>query len=289
MTQHPEIWLIVTGVIGVAFFVIFGGIIPICISAQARKDEGYDDNEAWESAFVGMICFWAACILVLFVTAYVLNDGMLGFATFIALIIAVVGGLFVATDSGDFPEEMYAKAGLGIFVLLLVFALIPITTMLGNEANAKKLVETAKFDQTITYHLDANEHKLEGETVTYSINSLRSNANGDTYTWLERKEDGALVTRTVQKVNDGQYEVTLKDDLPATDTEARVERIVEYQVKSRDIAAGKEACVSKYTPDGFGLYPSCDDGSETVKFAKTRTIIHIPAGSVDKMVPVTNQ
>lgn len=289
MTQHPEIWLIVTGVIGVAFFVIFVGIIPSCISAQARKDEGYDDNEAWESAFVGMICFWAACILVLFVTAYVLNDGMLGFATFIALIIAVVGGLFVATDSGDFPEEMYAKAGLGIFVLLLVFALIPITTMLGNEANAKKLVETAKFDQTITYHLDANEHKLEGETVTYSINSLRSNANGDTYTWLERKEDGALVTRTVQKVNDGQYEVTLKDDLPATDTEARVERIVEYQVKSRDIAAGKEACVSKYTPDGFGLYPSCDDGSETVKFAKTRTIIHIPAGSVDKMVPVTNQ
>lgn len=289
MTQHPEIWLIVTGVIGVAFFVIFVGIIPICISAQARKDEGYDDNEAWESAFVGMICFWAACILVLFVTAYVLNDGMLGFATFIALIIAVVGGLFVATDSGDFPEEMYAKAGLGIFVLLLVFALIPITTMLGNEANAKKLVETAKFDQTITYHLDANEHKLEGETVTYSINSLRSNANGDTYTWLERKEDGALVTRTVQKVNDGQYEVTLKDDLPATDTEARVERIVEYQVKSRDIATGKEACVSKYTPDGFGLYPSCDDGSETVKFAKTRTIIHIPAGSVDKMVPVTNQ
>lgn len=289
MTQHPEIWLIVTGVIGVAFFVIFVGIIPSCISAQARKDEGYDDNEAWESAFVGMICFWAACILVLFVTAYVLNDGMLGFATFIALIIAVVGGLFVATDSGDFPEEMYAKTGLGIFVLLLVFALIPITTMLGNEANAKKLVETAKFDQTITYHLDANEHKLEGETVTYSINSLRSNANGDTYTWLERKEDGALVTRTVQKVNDGQYEVTLKDDLPATDTEARVERIVEYQVKSRDIAAGKEACVSKYTPDGFGLYPSCDDGSETVKFAKTRTIIHIPAGSVDKMVPVTNQ
>lgn len=289
MTQHPEIWLIVTGVIGVAFFVIFVGIIPSCISAQARKDEGYDDNEAWESAFVCMICFWAACILVLFVTAYVLNDGMLGFATFIALIIAVVGGLFVATDSGDFPEEMYAKAGLGIFVLLVVFALIPITTMLGNEANAKKLVETAKFDQTITYHLDANEHKLEGETVTYSINSLRSNANGDTYTWLERKEDGALVTRTVQKVNDGQYEVTLKDDLPATDTEARVERIVEYQVKSRDIAAGKEACISKYTPDGFGLYPSCDDGSETVKFAKTRTIIHIPAGSVDKMVPVTNQ
>ena len=289
MTQHPEIWLIVTGVIGVAFFVIFVGIIPSCISAQARKDEEYDDNEAWESAFVGMVYFWAACILALFVTAYVLNDGMLGFATFIALIIAVVGGLFVATDSGDFPEEMYTKAGLGTIILLLMFALIPAMTILGDEAKEKKLVETAKFDQTITYHLDANEHKLEGETITYPINSLRSNASGDTYTWLERKEDGALVTRTVQKVNDDRYEVTLKDDLPATDTEAHVERIVEYQVKSADAAAGKDMCISKYDTEDFGLYPRCDSDAANAKFTKARTIIHIPAGSVDKMVPVSSQ
>jgi hypothetical protein len=286
---HPEIWLIVTGVIGVAFFVIFVGIIPSCISSQARKDEEYDDDEAWENALVGMACFWAACILALFVTAYALKNGVLGFATFIALIIAVVGILLVALDPGYDPEEAYIKAGLGAIILLLMFALIPAMTILGNEANAKKLTENAKFDQAITYHLDANEHKLEGETVTYPINSLRSNPSGDTYTWLERKEDGALVTRTVQKVNDDRYEVTLKDDLPATDTEARVERIVEYQVKSEYIAAGKEACIDKYAPDGFGLYPSCNDGSETVKFAKTRTIIHIPAGSVDKMVPVINQ
>lgn len=286
---HPEIWLIVAGVIGVAFFVIFIGIIPSRISAQARKDEEYDDDKAWDSALVGMACFWAACILALFVTAYALKSGVLGFATFIALIISVVGILLVALDPDYDPEEAYVKAGLGTIILLLMFAFIPAMTILGNEAKEKKLVETAKFDQTVTYHLDANEHKLEGETITYPINSLRSNANGDTYTWLERKEDGALVTRTVQKVNDDRYEVTLKDDLPATDTEARVERIVEYQVKSRDIAAGKEACISKYTPDGFGLYPSCEDESETAKFAKTRTIIHIPAGSVDKMVPVTNQ
>lgn len=286
---HPEIWLIVVGVIGVAFFVIFVGVIPSRISAQARKDEEYDDNEAWDSALVGMACFWAACILALFVTAYALKSGVLGFATFIALIISVVGILLVVLDPGYDPEEAYIKAGLGTIILLLMFALIPAMTILGNEAKEKKLVETAKFDQTITYHLDANEHKLEGETITYPINSLRSNPSGDTYTWLERKEDGALVTRTVQKVNDDRYEVTLKDDLPATDTEARVERIVEYRVKSADAAAGKEACISKYTPDGFGLYPSCEDGSETAKFAKTRTIIHIPAGSVDKMVPVTNQ
>lgn len=286
---HPEIWLIVAGVIGVAFFVIFVGVIPSRISAQARKDEEYDDNEAWDSALVGMACFWAACILALFVTAYALKSGVLGFATFIALIISVVGILLVVLDPGYDPEEAYVKAGLGTIILLLMFALIPAMTILGNEAKEKKLVETAKFDQTITYHLDANEHKLEGETATYPINSLRSNPSGDTYTWLERKEDGALVTRTVQKVNDDRYEVTLKDDLPATDTEARVERIVEYQVKSADAAAGKDMCISRYETEDFGLYPRCDSDAANAKFAKARTVIHIPAGSVDKMVPVSSQ
>lgn len=289
MTQHPEIWLIVTGVIGVAFFAIFVGIIPARISAQAKKDEEYDEYKAWESALVGMACFWAACILALFVTAYALKSGVLGFAAFIALIISVVGILLAALDTDYDPEEEYIKAGLGTIILLLMFALIPAMTILGNEAKEKKLVETAKFDQTITYHLDANEHKLEGETNAYPINSLRSNASGDTYTWLERKEDGALVTRTVQMVNDDRYEVTLKDDLPATDTEARVERIVEYQVKSADAAAGKDMCISKYDTEDFGLYPRCDSDAANAKFAKARTIIHIPAGSVDKMVPVTNQ
>jgi len=286
---HPEIWLIVAGVIGVVFFVIFVGIIPSRISAQVRKDEEYDDNEAWDSALVGMACFWAACILALFVTAYALESGVLGFAAFIALIISVVGILLVALDPGYDPEEAYIKAGLGAIILLLMFALIPAMTILGNEAKEKKLAETAKFDQTITYHLDANEHKLEGETITYPINSLRSNASGDTYTWLERKEDGALVTRTVQKVNDDRYEVTLKDDLPATDTEARVERIVEYQVKSADVAAGKDMCISRYETEDFGLYPRCDSDAANAKFAKARTVIHIPAGSVDKMVPVSSQ
>ncbi|MCG5105640.1 hypothetical protein MBO12_01235 [Candidatus Saccharibacteria bacterium] len=286
---YPEIWLIVAGVIGVAFFVIFVGVIPSRISAQVRKDEEYDDNEAWDSALVGMACFWAACILALFVTAYALKSGVLGFAAFIALIISVVGILLVALDPGYDPEEAYIKAGLGIIILLLMFALLPALTILGNEAKEKKLVETAKFDQTITYHLDANEHKLEGETITYPINSLRSNASGDTYTWLERKEDGALVARTVQKVNDDRYEVTLKDDLPATDTEARVERIVEYQVKSADAAAGKDMCISRYETENFGLYPRCDSDAANAKFAKARTVIHIPAGSVDKMVPVSSQ
>lgn len=55
--SHPEILLTTTGTIGLIFLVIFAGIIPICISAKATKDEEYDDEEDWMNALVGMYCF----------------------------------------------------------------------------------------------------------------------------------------------------------------------------------------------------------------------------------------
>ena len=287
--SHPEILLTTTGVIGLVFLLIFAGIIPICISAKATKDEEYDDEEAWMNALVGMYCFWVACAIALLTTAYVLKNGLVGFAGFALLLALVLGGIFFLVDPGNSAEGAYCKTLLTAFACLAATASIAGLAISSNTTENAKKAANATFNQTVTYHLDANEHKLEGETVTYPINSLRSNTNGDTYTWVERKEDGTLATRSVQKVNDDQYEVTLKDDLPATDTEARVERIIEYQVKSDAIAAGKEACIYRYAPEDFGLYPRCDDGSKTVKFVKARTVIHIPAGSVDKMVPVSGE
>ena len=205
------------------------------------------------------------------------------------LLALVLGGIFFLVDPGNSAEGAYYKTLLTAIACLAATASIAGLAISSNTTENAKKAANATFDQTITYHLDANEHKLEGETLTYPINSLRTNNTGDTYTWVEHKEDGTLATRSVQKVNDDRYEVTLKDDLPATDTEARVERIIEYQVKSDAIAAGKEACVYRYAPEDFGLYPRCDDGSKTVKFVKARTIIHIPAGTVDKMVPVSGE
>ena len=287
--SHPEILLTTTGAIGLVFLLIFAGIIPICISAKATKDEEYDDEEAWMNALVGMYCFWVACAIALLTTAYVLKNGLVGFAGFALLLALVLGGIFFLVDPGNSAEGAYCKTLLTAIACLAATASIAGLAISSNPTENAKKEANATFDQTVTYHLDANEHKLEGETVTYPINNLRSNANGDIYTWVERKDDGTLAARSVQKVNDDRYEVTLKDDLPATDTEARVERIVEYQVKGDAIAAGKEACVHRYAPEDFGLYPRCDDGSKTVKFVKARTIIHIPAGSIDKMVPVVSE
>ena len=75
--------------------------------------------------------------------------------------------------------------------------------------------------------------------------------------------------------------------MPATDTEARVERITEYKVKGADIAAGKDACAQKYDLENlFNGLPECDEGMTHARFVKTRVIIHVPAGSADRMLPV---
>ena len=282
---HPEIWLTTTGVVGFVFLAIFAGIIPIRISAQAVKDEEYDDSHGWGNALVGMLYFWATCILALFISAFILKNGLLAVLGFIALIVAVVGGIFVFASPCDSLKEAYIKAGAGTAIALFAFAVVPAGSHLNAEKAAGQEAERAAYNQTVTYYLDANGRKLEGDTRTYPISSLRSNTSGDTYTWVERREGGTLATRSVQKVNDDRYEVTLKDDLPATDTEARVERVVEYQVKGADVAAGKDICISTYASEDFGLYSRCDSKSANVKFAKARTIIHIPAGTVDKMVP----
>lgn len=286
---NPETGLTAIAVTGFIFLIIFAGIIPICISAKATKDEEYDDEEAWMNALVGMYCFWVACAIALLTTAYVLKNGLVGFAGFALLLALVLGGIFFLVDPGNSAGGAYCKTLLIAIACLAATASIVGLAISSNTTENAKKAANATFDQTVTYHLDANGHKLEGDTHTYPINSLRSNTSGDTYTWVERKEDGALATRSVQKVSDDRYEVTLKDDLPATDTEARVERIVEYQVKGDAIAAGKEACIYRYAPEDFGLYPRCDDRTETVKFTKARTIIHIPAGTVDKMVSVVSE
>lgn len=183
---HPEIWLTTTGVVGFVFLTIFAGIVPIRISAQAVKDEEYDDSHGWGNALVGMLYFWGTCILALFISAFILKNGLLAVVGFIALIVAVVGGIFVFASPCNSLKEAYIKAGAGTAIALFAFAVVPAGSHLNAEKAAGQEAERAAYNQTVTYYLDANGHKLEGDTNTYPINSLRSNTNGDTYIWVER-------------------------------------------------------------------------------------------------------
>lgn len=103
---------------------------------------------------------------------------------------------------------------------------------------------------------------------------------------------GIIATRTVQKTPDERYEVTLKDDLPQTDTTPQIERTIEYQTKGEEVAAGKEPCTEKNSRGNIGILPTCTPNNPNqteARFTKTQTTIHIPAGSIDKTVTVTSE
>lgn len=182
----------------------------------------------------------------------------------------------------------YKDSVLGVLALFAGVALMSVFTMQTMARIERHEAEDAAYNQTVTYHLDADGRKLEGDTLTYPVSNLGTNVSGNTYRWVERHEDGVLVTQIVKKTStDKSSGVIVKDDLPATDTEARVERITEYKVKGDDIAAGKEVCAEKYDLEYlFDKLPKCGKGMTRARFVKTRIVIHVPAGSADKMLPV---
>lgn len=242
----------------------------------------------WEYAVLAAGLTLIAGTIALFILFFTVSDGVflvLGCASSIGIGLILFRWLKLL----DGELTTYFKVttgGIGIIATLTVITILAATA---DSLKTNRETENAKYNQTITYHIDANNHPLEGETRTYPITSLRTNRQGTSYSWIEHTKDGTITTRTIQKVSDEQYELTIKDDLPTTDTEPRVERTVEYQIKGEEVAAGKEPCTEKYSRGDLGILPTCDKDKTEARFIKTRTVIHIPAGSADKTITVTSE
>lgn len=271
---------------GLVFASLFLVITPAYIFKKSKADKDYDMDNAWSKGAVGIFAFLLLCTVLTFFSAFIFKHGIFVFAAGVLFLVLLISFFFAIESAGDDGGEAYLYS---IFAAMIYFAVVMLFVFLAGLQEEQK-IENARYDQTVTFHLDANENKVDTENYSYPVNSLRTNNTGNTYTWVERKEDGNLTTRTVQKVPDERYEIIVKDDLPATDTEPRVERTIEYKVKSEDMKAGKEPCALSYNSKEIANHlPTCDKNKTLAQFTKARTIIHIPAGSIDKMVPATNE
>lgn len=278
-----------TAISTIAFVALFLIAIPAYIFKKSKADKDYDAENAWGIGAVGIFAFLLLCTVCTFFSAFIFNNPIFVFvagALFLVFLIA----FFCAADSACDEEEAYLYSIFSAMIYFAVPLLLVLLAGLQEQQKAEREAENTQYNQTVTFYLDANENKVDTGNYSYPVNSLRANNTGDTYTWVERKADGNLTARTVQKVPDSTYEVTLRDDLPTTDTEPRVERSVEYQVKGEEVNAGKEPCASRYDSKELTNYlPACDKDKTRARLTKVRTIIHIPAGSIDKMVPATNE
>lgn len=227
--------------------------------------------------------------LGLLVMALIIGHFWLGTLAFLGIGVLFASYMFSRIQSGPADKAYNETAKDALFVF--VFAVMAtITVNIINIEHAAAEAKEKEYDQSVVYHLDADNRKLEGDATTYPITNLRVSDQGNTYSWVERKSDGTLVVQNIKKVSDERFEIVIKDDLPATDTQARVERTAEYKVKGSDIAAGRKACAEKYETGHriFHILPECNNLGQTVaKFTKARTVIHIPAGSTERLLPVT--
>lgn len=278
------LWAIIIGFF--TFMALFGIVIPAYVFRKEKKVKDYDTDSVWDKGAVGIFAFLLLCTVLTFFSTFIFKHGIFTFAAGVLFLVLIIAFFFTIESAGDDSEEAYIYS---IFAAMIYFAVTMLFVFPAGLQEGQQ-AENARYDQTVTFHLDANENRVDTENYNYPVNSLRTNNTGNTYTWVERKEDGNLSTRTVQKVPDARYEIIVKDDLPATDTEPRVERTVEYKVKSEDVKAGKEPCALSYNSKEIANHlPSCDKNKTLAQFTKAHTIIHIPAGSIDKMVPVTNE
>ena len=282
------IWMGIAILSIVAILVVDIGFVTPRIDKLPEEEQGAAYDSARKKLAVA-VTIWSVLTGI-----FALIVGNLLWAVFATPMFLIAAGLIyvgiahpTVEDTAEVTPKTYYREGLFLvsrmLMLTMFICLFPIAFKADQAAEAK-------YDQTVTYHIDSTSRKINDGDVTAPISNLRTNSDGDIYSWLERQPDGTLQPRTVKRVNDGRYEVIIKDDLPATDTEARVERTVEYKVKSEDVNVGKEICDTTYssTDPFINTLPKCDEGMTRAKFQKAQTIIHIPAGSAEKMVPATN-
>lgn len=281
------IWMGIAILSLIALFVADFRFITPRIDKLPEEEQGTAYDSARKKLAVA-VTIWSILVGIL---GSIVGNLLLVYATplFLSVAFLVYIGIVATTqeDTTGVPTEAYYREGLRLVGMMLLLAFLGGIFAIAFKADQ---AAEAKYDQTVTYHIDSTSRKVDDGNVTTPISNLRTNSDGDTYSWLERQPDGTLQPRTVKRVDDGRYEVTIKDDLPATDTEARVERTVEYKVKSEDVNAGKEICDTTYSSSApfINTLPKCDEGMTSARFQKAQTIIHIPAGSAEKMVPVTN-
>ena len=289
MSQH-EAWLTAVITTGIIFIIIFWGIVPRKINSKQQGREA--KLKAWKNATNWVAYFMLTCALATLIYSIISNNWLPTGMTLAAFISTCLLSILVIPFDrlGDGDSSGYYVGFTGFVAFhFLVLTFISVAPVLAAQKDAEQNAEEAKYDKTITYYMDGNNHLLEGGAHTYPVSSLRSNRAGTSYSWVERTNDGIITTRTVDKPRDAKYELTIKEDLPATDTEPRVERTLEYKVKSEDTNAGKEVCVEKRFDGLFSPLPECDKDKTEGKLIKSRTIIHIPAGSFDKIVTVTSE
>lgn len=267
--------------------ILYLGYVSWLVLACSVGDEGGFDLTDFEAKAIGWVSLAVMLIWGVFLTLTVgsskLGAGfvLFGGMAFIVLLTAIGRERIVAKKPYLVQQYRFRIAA-----IMVVTALVAtLTGAVEPRTPPTPAPGTPTFDKTITIQSDYDGRRLDDNTPGIPVTNItitQKPHQGATYMWVEHQPGGELTTRTTNT-----RPVTIIEDLPETDTEARVTYTQKYLVDSAALAEGKPLCSAHGTlspPDG----QFCEGGKVTAKpekgYGEITTTIHVPKGKAAQLI-----
>lgn len=261
-----------------------GYIFWLVLACSVGDEGGFDltDFEAKVTGWVSIIVMlvWGVFLDLTFKSKLVAGFTVFGGMAVIFLLILIARERIVAKKPYLVQQYRFRVAAIMVGTALLA-------TLAGAVEPRTPPAPTPAptFDKTITIQSDYDGRRLDDNTPGTPVTNItitQKAHQGATYMWVEHQPTGELTTRT-----NNTRPVTIVEDLPETDTEARVTYTQQYLVDSVALAEGKPLCSAHGTlspPKG----KTCEGGKVTAKpekgYGEITATIHVPKGKAEQLI-----
>lgn len=255
------------------------------VLACSVGDEGGFNLTDFEAKVTGWVSIIVMLVWGVFLDLTFKSNLVAGFTVFGGM--AVIFLLMLIARERTVAKKAYTVQQYRLRIAALMVGTALLATLVGAVEPRTPPAPTPEptFDKTITVHSDYDGRRLDDNTPGTPVTNItitQKSSHTVTYLWVEHQSNGELTTRT-----NNTRPVTIVEDLPETDTEARVTYTQQYLVDSAALAEGKPLCSAHGTlspPQG----QTCEGGKVTAKpekgYGEITATIHVPKGKAEQLI-----
>lgn len=265
--------------------VLYLGYIFWLVLACSVGDEGGFDLTDFEAKVTGWVSLIVMLVWGVFLDLTFKSKLVAGFTVFGGMVVIFLLMLIARERIVAKKPYLVQQYRFRVAAIMVVTALVAILAGAVEPSRPPAPTPEPTFDKTITVHSDYDGRRLDDNTPGTPVTNItitQKSSHAVTYLWVEHQSNGELTTRT-----NNTRPVTIVEDLPETDTEARVTYTQQYLVDSAALAEGKPLCSAHGTlspPQG----QTCEGGKVTAKpekgYGEITATIHVPKGKAEQLI-----